>query len=329
MKAAGSRVLTAAGAIATGAAALAYAAYRKDIEAARRRIETETQIIGSGHETIEFAESGDGPAVLLIHGAGGGFDQGLELGRTFVGDHYRVVAPSRFGYLGTPLLADSSPEAQADAHLRLLDALQLDRVPVIGVSAGGPSAMQLCLRHPERCSALVLVVPLAWSPQRTAGAPSPFFEAVLNAIATSDVLFWTATKVARMTLLKTILGTPVQNYRNATKQERRTVDQILRSILPISRRAAGIWNDSVVSTNLTRYQLEDIRVPTLIISAADDLYGTYEGSFYTAEEIDDAKFVGFATGGHLLVGHQTEVRLQIKSFLKYQQEAGSGTAMAV
>jgi len=315
MKSAGSRFLTTAATLATGTAALTYVAYRNDIEDARRRIETETQSIAYGDGTVEFAESGNGPAVLLIHGAGGGFDQGLELGRAFVGDRYRIVAPSRFGYLGTPLRADSSPEAQADAHLRLLDALQLDRVPVIGVSAGAPSAMQLCLAHPERCSALVLVVPMAWTPQRAAAAPSPFFEAVLSAIAASDVLFWTATKVARMTLLKTILGTPVEVYWKATKEERRSVDRMLRSILPISRRSAGIWSDSVVSSNLTRYPLEDIRVPTLIISAADDLYGTYEPSFYTAEEIGGAQFVGFATGGHLLIGHETEVRSQIGSFL--------------
>lgn len=319
------RFLTAA--VATGAAAIAYAAYRKEIEAARQRINADRQIIDSAQGPIEFAESGDGPAVLLIHGAGGGFDQGLDLGRAFVGDNYRVIAPSRFGYLGTPLLADASAEAQADAHLRLLDALELDRVPVIGVSAGAPSAMRLCLKYPERCSALVLIVPMAWSPQRATVAPSPFFEIVLNAIAASDVLFWTATKVARMTLLKTILGTPLQNYWNATTDERRTVDQMLRGILPISRRAAGIWNDSVVSSNLTRYPLEDIRVPTLVISAADDLYGTYDGSFYTAEQIHDGRFVGFATGGHLLIGHQGEVRSQVTSFL--ERPAARGTAMTV
>ncbi len=330
MRSTRSRFLTAAGAIATGAAALAYAAYRKDMEAARQRIEADNrQVIDSAEGPIEFAESGDGPPVLLIHGAGGGFDQGLDLGRAFVGDNYRVLAPSRFGYLGTPLLADASAEAQADAHLRLLDALKLDRVPVIGVSAGAPSAMQLCLKYPERCSALLLIVPLAYAPQRAAtGAPSPFFEAVLNAIAASDVLFWTAMKVARMTLLKTILGTPVQNYWSATTDERRSVDEMLRSILPISRRAAGIWNDSVVSSNLTRYPLEDIHVPTLVISAADDRYGTYDSSFYTAEQIHDGRFVGFATGGHLLIGHQAEVHAQITSFLE-RLEAAKGTAVAV
>lgn len=330
MRSASSRFLKAAGVLATGAAALAYTTYRKDIEAAKERIDADKQLIDSAHGPIEFAESGDGPAVLLIHGAGGGFDQGLDLGRAFLGDQYRVIAPSRFGYLGTPLPADASAEAQADAHLRLLDALQLDRVPVIGVSAGGPSAMQFCLRHPERCSALVLIVPLAYAPQREAGrAPSPFFKAVLNTIAASDFLFWTATRVARMALLQTILGTPVDAYRNATPEECQFVHQMLYGILPISRRVAGIRNDSLVSSSLTRYPLENMRVPTLAISAADDLYGTYEGGLYTAEKIHNGRFVGFGTGGHLLLGHQREVRSQITSFLEERLEAQKRTAMAV
>ena len=292
-----------------------------------KRIENERQFIESPHGPIEFAEAGDGPAVLLIHGAGGGFDQGLDLGDTFVGDGYRVIAPSRFGYLGTPMPADASPEAQADAHLRLLDALQLETVPVIGVSAGGPSAMQLCLRYPERCSALVLIVPMAWAPERetTNARFSPLLVPVLNAVLSSDFLCWMATKVARPALVKSILGTPVSVYRNASIEERRGVDQTLRAILPVSRRVAGLLNEGVVAANLTRYPLEEMRVPTLVISAADDLYDTYESGRLTAEQIRDGKFVGFSTGGHLLLGHDAEVRSEIAAFL---QEHLGGRAAA-
>jgi pimeloyl-ACP methyl ester carboxylesterase len=313
-----SRFLKVTGACAAGASALAYAAYRRDLKAARERIDNEGQTIDSPHGPIEFAEAGDGPAVLLIHGAGGGFDQGLGLGAAFLGDGYRVIAPSRFGYLGTPVPADASPQAQADAHLRLLDALQIESVPLIGVSAGGPSAMQLCLRHPERCSALVLVVPMAWAPQRATGDArlSPLFLPVLNAVASSDFLFWTAMKIARPTVVKTILGTPVPVYRSATSEGRRGVDKMLRSILPISRRVAGIWNDSEVASNLTRYPLEEMHVPTLVISTADDLYDTYDSALYTAEQIREGKFVGFSTGGHLLLGHELEVRSEISTFLQ-------------
>ena len=155
-----SRFLAATGAIAAGASALAYAAYRKDIQAAVHRIANERQIIDTPNGPIEFAECGDGPAVLLIHGAGGGFDQGVELGRTLLAGGYRTIAPSRFGYLGTPVPADASAEAQADAHLYLLDALQIDTAAVIGVSAGAPSAMQLyaAIARVERARGLASII---------------------------------------------------------------------------------------------------------------------------------------------------------------------------
>ena len=59
---------------------------------------------------------------------------------------YRVSAAPR-----TAMPVDASPAAQADAHLALMDALGIDRAVVLGVSAGAPSAMQLALRHPDRC----------------------------------------------------------------------------------------------------------------------------------------------------------------------------------
>jgi len=53
----------------------------------------------------------------------------------------RVIAMSRFGYLRTPRPADASPEAQADAHICLLDALGITKAVVMGVSAGGPPGL--------------------------------------------------------------------------------------------------------------------------------------------------------------------------------------------
>jgi len=69
----------------------------------------------------------------------------------------RVIAMSRFGYLRTPMPADASAAAQADAHLCLLDALGIRRAAVMGGSAGAPSALQMAIRHPDRVSALILL----------------------------------------------------------------------------------------------------------------------------------------------------------------------------
>lgn len=71
--------------------------------------------------------------LLMIHGSGGGHDQGMAFARPFSSEGMRVIAVSRFGYLGAPLPADASPAAQADANICLLDALGVDRAAVIGV----------------------------------------------------------------------------------------------------------------------------------------------------------------------------------------------------
>lgn len=304
------------GAVAAGSAALTYAIYRKDIRAARQRIRTGRLVVDSPFGPLEFAESGAGPAVLVVHGAGGGFDQGLRAGRALLGDGYRIVAPSRFGYLGTPLPADASPQAQADAYACVLDALHLESVPVVAMSAGAPSAVQFCLRHPERCSALVLLVPLAYAPDGATGgaARSSAGFAVLQAVLLSDFAFWLALKVAHSALVESILGTPLIVYRRAAPEVRRHLDLTLEEILPVSNRVAGLWNEGVVAGNLERYALENIHVPTLVISAEDDRYRTFEGARYTAEQAG-GEFVGYRTGGHFLVGRDSEVRARIAAFL--------------
>jgi pimeloyl-ACP methyl ester carboxylesterase len=307
------------GALAGAASAVTYTAYRRDLRSATLRTLTLRRTIESPYGPIEFGESGVGQPVLVVHGAGGGFDQGLDLADSFLGDGFHIVAPSRFGYLGSALPPDASPEAQADAFVRILDALSIDRVPAIGVSAGGPSTMQFCLRHPDRCSSLVLIVPLAYAPvEHPEPRMSPFLAAVMNTMLSSDFLFWTSTRVAHDAMVEMILGTPAWLYRSAKPIDRRKVDEMLKNILPVSRRAAGLANEMAVAATLKRYPLERVHVPTLVISAEDDGYRTYDGALYTAEHTHGT-FVGYATGGHLLLGHEHEVRSQVTSFVRPQR----------
>jgi 2-hydroxy-6-oxonona-2,4-dienedioate hydrolase len=158
--------LAVAGVLMAGFGVFVYSEYSHDIRAARARISFGSKVVKTSCGPIEYAEAGTGPPVLVIHGAGGGFDQGLELAQPLIDAGFRVIAVSRFVYLRTPMPAVASPEAQADAHACLLDALKIERVAVIGGSEGAPSTMQLCLRHPERCSALVLLFPMAFAPDR-------------------------------------------------------------------------------------------------------------------------------------------------------------------
>jgi pimeloyl-ACP methyl ester carboxylesterase len=157
------RLVTAFAATLVGSAFI-YGKFQRDLTEARARATAGGTVVLTRCGPIEYQEAGHGLPVLVVHGAGGGHDQGMTFARPLVQRGLRVIAVSRFGYLGTPLPADASAQAQADAHACLLDALAIPQAAIIGVSAGGPSSMQFAIRYPDRCAALVLLVPLAWRP---------------------------------------------------------------------------------------------------------------------------------------------------------------------
>jgi pimeloyl-ACP methyl ester carboxylesterase len=298
-----------------------FVAYSRDIEAARNAVASGSEMAATKCGPIEYAERGEGRPVLIVHGAGGGFDQGLMIGERLAGSGFRVIAMSRFGYLRTPLPQDASAEAQADAHACLLDALAIDRAPIVGVSAGGPSTIQFCLRHPDRCSALVLLVPLAYSEQPPRQL-SPLLHILMTRALSSDFGLWAASHLLRTTMVEALLGTPIEDVRRLPEPGQEKVYAMLRSLLPISRRAKGLINENAVARALRPLPLERITAPTLIASVENDGYRTWAGARYTAERIPGARFIGYPRGGHLWVGHEDELSAEVVKFLESSNAAG-------
>lgn len=306
-------------ALAAAATAGVYGLYRRDLAAARVRLAGNSEIVTTPCGSIEYASLGTGPPVLVVHGAGGGFDQGLLIGAPIAEVGFNVIAVSRFGYLRTPLPADASAAAQADAHACLLDALGLQRAAVIGISAGGPSALELAVRHRERVNALVLLVPATFVPRPGGAAPVRVptgTEQMFDTALRSDFLFWTIRHAAPTLMYRAVLGTPPEIVARAAHAERMRVAAVLDAILPVTERRLGLLNDADVTTHLERAPLESIAVPTLTVSVADDLYGTFDAARYTAEHIAGARFVGYPEGGHLFVGHEADVMRTIADFLR-------------
>lgn len=305
--------------VAVAAVFAAYLAYRRDIASAYERIDAISLIAQTRCGPIEYASVGEGAPALVVHGASGGIDQGMDAAEGLAASGFRVVAMSRFGYLRTPLPADASPEAQADAHACLLDALGIGRAAVIGASAGAPSSMQFALRHPDRCSALVLLVPAAFVP-RPGGAPPiappARAEFLFGTALRSDFLYWAWMRLASRDLVGAILATPPEVLEKADAGERARATQLLEHTLPVSARREGMLNDIRIVLSLPRYELERIRAPTLVIAVADDRFGIWKVARYTAEHIPGARFVGYQSGGHVWIGHHEEMLGEVAAFLK-------------
>ena len=70
------------------AVALVSTAYLRDMNRAYERALGETTVISSPYGQIEYTEGGTGPAVLVIHGSGGGFDQGELIAQAVLEDQF-------------------------------------------------------------------------------------------------------------------------------------------------------------------------------------------------------------------------------------------------
>jgi pimeloyl-ACP methyl ester carboxylesterase len=189
----------------------------------------------------------------------------------------------------------------------------------MGVSAGGPSALQFALRFPDRTTALVLLVPAVYAPRPDQATPARASRATMFLFDTalrSDFLFWAGNKVAHRAFIRAILGTPPEVVEHASPEEQARLQTVLDHILPVSSRREGLLNDARVVSSLARYDVEQIAAPTIAISTADDLYGTFDGARYTAEHVPNARFVGYPSGGHMLVGRNAAAAAEIVAFLR-------------
>jgi len=305
-------------AIAAAAAGL-YFVYWRDMRAIEARVAGASRIVETPHGPVEFASWGNGPPVLIVHGAGGGYDQGRLLAEAFGGDGFRWIAPSRFGYLRTPMPADASTAAQADAFADLMDVLAIDRIGVVAVSGGVPPALQFAERHPERTAALVLISSAPYTPFNAEGQELPVPAWVYQLLFSSDFPYWLMQKIARPSLAAIYDATP-ELRATLTPEDAASVDAMVDAFQPVTARTAGRANEAAAIDPDARYALEEITAPTLVIHARDDGINPFAVGARTAERIPGAEFMALDSGGHLSLGHRTEIRARVAAFLRAHAE---------
>jgi pimeloyl-ACP methyl ester carboxylesterase len=273
-----------------------------------------SHVVETEYGSIEYASIGNGYPVLVVHGNAGGFDQGLLLANYTIDPKFRLISVSRFGYLRSSMPANASVEMQADAYVSLLDSLNIKKVIVVAYSAGSASAVQFAIRHPDRVSALILVSPVGIGEQ-------PIMpKTVFNIFFTNDFVYWATITFFGSSVQSQWAGLP--NGFILTPKEKVEVNDLMVSILPVSARTKGAYFDTYISTpemlnssESKDYPYGDIKTPTLVISAVDDPLALHEDAVALANRIPNAQLFSVPDGGHLLLGHQEEVKLEITQFL--------------
>lgn len=303
------------------AGALIFGLYQRDMARVHAGLTGRSTTVQTTLGTLEYAEIGVGQPVLVVHGAEGGFDQGLDTAGTLAERGFRLIAPSRFGYLRSDMPAAPSTAMQADAYVQLLDRLGIDKAVVIGISAGAWSSLQFAIRHPERCRALVLIAPAGYLPEGKANEGG----AILRAMIGSDFVAWSFLKLTANrpeAMSGIMLGADSDIVRAATPDERARVNRILQHLQPVSARVAGMQFDLETAATPEPWPLAQISCPVLTISAEDDRFGTALRARAIASAVPSGRAIIFPTGGHALVGRYDEMMREVTTFLRGLPDRG-------
>jgi pimeloyl-ACP methyl ester carboxylesterase len=255
-------------------------------------LETESQVISTAVGDVEYAVVGEGTPYLYVHGAPGGYDQGLTDRRSRPDTFARLqtITLSRPGYLRTPSSSGTTPAEQADLFAALLDEIGVERVIVVGVSDGGPSALQFAIRHPKRTAGLVLIAPgILRQPELEYTNPTGASGTLML-----DIVLWAAGRWLGPAMLPGL----DENDAEQVALARRWVG----TVIPLSQRTEGAINDfdMLRTLNIDSWPLEMIESPTLIFHGDADRNAPYEGSLNAAMRIPNSEIVTFKGIGHEL-----------------------------
>jgi len=301
------------------------------------RLSRMSRVIETSAGKVEFEIRGEGPAVLVFHGAPGGYDQAMLLGRGLLSSGFQVLAPSRPGYLRTPLATGVSPASQADAMKGLLDALGLKSVAVLAAGEGAPAAIEFSRRYPDRVWALVLVSAVTKQYVRWLRKPlAPRIADETIERLTGDIGAWFFTQTALHEPLSALRWTfKVDSAAGAMTREKR-IEYVLDhpaqldwfrgladTFAPLGPREIGTRNDMAQLQVSTDFKFKKLRVPTLFVHGTDDIDLPIADTRATADLVPGGELYEVEGGGHIVFlgpgGDGAEHR--IEEFLKEHSPA--------
>lgn len=260
---------------------------------------------------VEYAIAGEGTPILALHGRPGGYDQTIAGPRSRPDDYagLRTIAPSRPGYLRTPLEKQRTPAEQSDLFAALLDELGVRRAIIYGVSGGGASALQFAIRHPERTLGLILVAPQLVSDQKEAAEKTP----PGPALYARDLAVWAGGQLA----LEQMAGVVITSFDAHDPEQVASARSMMKSLISTGRNA-GNENDRAQYADLgvESWPLEAMSVPVLILHGDADENSSFEGSARAAARIPGAELVTFEGADHYMIFTKApEIRERVRQFV--------------
>jgi len=277
----------------------------------KSRVMDDGDVMKTSNGEIHYNLIGEGPVLFFMHGGPGGIDQ-VTLIDDLVQEGYSLLVVSRPGYLRTPFVP-LSYEEQIDQYVELLNKLTIDKVVVMGYSAGGPLALYFANNYPERTYALVMEAGVSTIFENPSEEVMDSFLAKLfmsNRI--QDFMSWIAVitiKIAFKMVFKSMLKIEtlldkekINKFTELVsndKERKMWLKKLVDTTVPMSIRKLGLNHDLELLTSIEKIPVGNINAKSLLIYSKEDNDVKWLNAEYLQTNLRD--FELFVThGGHLM-----------------------------
>ncbi len=274
-----------------------------------------TKLLQTSGGPIEYSVHGRGTPVLFLHGGHSNAREALAH-KYMDPEKFALITPSRPGYGRTPLSGNTTPEAAADQIAELMEKLGLEHYHIIGISAGGPTAIALASRHPQRVPKLVLESAVT---KRWLSPDDELYRRGKRMFHPGVERFtWGLLRVFLRLFPRMIVRQMANELTSATIQhfEPEEIEDMRRMLLA-QRSGSGFVTD--LEHELDEEVFAGVKAPTLIVHSKNDKAVSKEHPLYAKEKIDNARILWVDNKwGHLIwMGAEAEdVIGQVKAFLR-------------
>ena len=233
--------------------------------------------------TLAHEDRGTGDAIVLIHGHP--FDRRMWLPQVRVlSDEFRLVAPDLPGYGESPSPAATVTMRElAEAVILTLDAIDVPRAAIVGLSMGGLVAMELALGWPQRVAGLVLAA-----------------TTVARVTAEEAERRWeVAAGIERDGMLTHVLDMAGRLFGETARRDPAIVAEVLDMMLhtPPAGAAAALRGRALRPDYSRR--LRGLKIPSLVIAGDQDGYAPEPVVEQLVASLDRPEVLRLAGVGHL------------------------------
>ena len=256
-----------------------------------------TNIVRTTLGFVEYKEVGQGLPIFFLHGGHSNCRADL-FQKGFDTTNFRLITPSRPGYGNTPLSVFKTPDEAAKLMASLLSYLKIEQVVVVGISAGGLTAIALASMLQQQNVKLVLIsaVTKRWlfHTDKNFKISQVIFNPYLEWLTWAFIRF--QVHVFPRTTAR-IFHKAFSNLSNQTITNNE-VWQLKRLLLK-QRSKRGFLND--IHQNLNESTISAIKCPTLILHSVNDASVNSEMAIYANRKINHSQLELFSNKwGHLI-----------------------------